>query len=210
MINIVPGILTDNTNTLLNEIKRLGQFFPKLQIDISDGVFTDFKTVQLSETNNLPQNIKYCVHLMVTNPTNSIKDITRLQIKETIIHMEISDDLNLVFEQFKKNYITCGLAINPDTDILNKVDTIKIFDFIQLMGVVPGRQGRGFHPQILNSITNLRNSGFHKPIWIDGGLNDKTIHQITNLDVQTIVIGSYFQSGEISEKLRLLNKILKQ
>jgi pentose-5-phosphate-3-epimerase len=46
---------------------------------------------------------------------------------------------------------------------------------IQIMTVIPGFQGSPFQQKELNKIDWLRENGYRNTIFIDGGVNDKTI-----------------------------------
>jgi ribulose-phosphate 3-epimerase len=207
MVNIVPGILAEDKQHLKSEINRLKSFFTEIQIDICDGKFTDSQTVSPGDIDYLNEETVFGFHLMVCDPLLYLDSFIRLKIQNVIIHAESCVRAKPLIALLRHNNIKIGLAVNPKTQIQNLF--LPDYDFIQLMGVVPGRQGREFMPEVLEKIAKIRKNDFQKPIWLDGGINDKTARLIKGFDIQTVVVGSYFKDEKVEEKLELLQSELK-
>lgn len=209
MINIIPGILTSDSKFLQTEIERFKNLFTEIQIDLTDGFFTDRKTIQSQQIEALSSDLVFGFHLMVKDPLNYLEDAIRLKISHVIIHAEIEGEKKTIIDSFHSSKIKCGLAVNPDTTIDSLGSYIEETDFVQIMGVAPGEQGRAFQPIVLEKVSYLRKNNFQKPIWLDGGVNDKTIGFLKGFDLQSIVVGSFLKEGDLNKKLAILQEALK-
>lgn len=205
MITIIPAILTKNKKFLIQELDRFTGIFDEVQIDITDEEFVPEKTITPVDLPFISKQIKIGAHLMATRPDKMLSTLFRLHLSTIIIHVEISLDLTSLARIIKKQNILSGLAVNPETKIEDIQAVAENFDFIQLMGVKPGSQGRKFAPEILPKILDIRQF-FPKPIWIDGGINDTTISLIRDYDIKTVVVGSFLKEGDVKQKLELLKE----
>ena len=190
-MKIIPAILSE-------KIKNYSQYFDEIQIDIAEN------TVSIKDVPNL-NNIKIGFHLMVDKPRNVIDDLSS-NVNNVIIHFESFGDLSMTASIIKEKGISCGLALNPETDVETQdfASQLMHFDFIQLMSVHPGKQGNEFIPDVLEKIPKIRLINAEIPIWIDGGINDKTIIKLKDTDIQKVIVGSYFNDGDIKVKLNFL------
>ena len=205
-MKIIPSILTGDREQFQNELLKYNVFFDEIQIDIADGVFVPNKTLGMEVQDIIPENIKISLHLMVNSPWEYITQIKTNNITSCICHVEVSADFADIKNKLVKLGVVFGLAVNPDTNMDSYLETVTNADFIQLMGVNPGFQGQQFIPKTLEKYEALKKTG--KPVWLDGGINEKTIDLIRDYDFQTIVVGSYFQSGDLNYKLQLLKERL--
>ena len=71
-VSIVPTILTDSKESFLDQIEKINAFTRRVQIDVTDGVFTPTLTLGV---NNIwwPGNWTTDIHLMATNPSQVVK-----------------------------------------------------------------------------------------------------------------------------------------
>lgn len=212
MIQIYPSVLETTPEALGATLRVMMPQFDLLQLDIADGNYVDNTTVPLEEAVRifldvqkelgLPVAPRVQFHLMVEAATTHIEMIEShmesIQVDSCLVHMapfrkmassgEVSQD-RLSFP--------LGLSINLNEPVNEVFSNISVNDFslIQFMGIVPGRQGQSFHPEVLTQIQKVRALGFEGEVLIDGGINEESCRLIKSapLDSQpsTICPGSY-------------------
>lgn len=199
---VVPAILEDDLDKFhekmavilkLPEVKRV-------QIDISDGIFTPRKTVQLSDIDVLTPVIEWEAHLMVKNPKDYFFDAKLAGFGTVIIHFEAVEDkkgLSGLVEELKELKIKTALAINPETKPEEIRDYLDLFDQILVLGVHPGFQGQAIEQDIMEKIQKLKNTQKTGIIEVDGGVKLSNIKELYASGAEMFVIGSaLFDPGD--------------
>lgn len=196
-----------DTKTTIRKIEESNADY--LHVDLMDGGFVPAKNFTIPEVIELLKNKTkpLDIHLMVFDPLIYIADLATLKPKYITFHLEATKDIVKTIELIKNNNIKAGLAINPTTDILELMPYLAIVDLVLIMSVTPGMGGQEFIPNSSEKVTeliNLRESNnLNFKIEIDGGINDRTIKNIPNLDI--IVSGSYIcKSTNYNEKITIL------
>lgn len=193
-MNICPAILTNNINTFRDNLRSF-QIFDEIDIDIIiPGSLTSApKTVSIEDAINEVsrfQNKKYKFHLMCDFPFEEIQKIVdRIQFLNIvfIIHQESSFDMKEV-ESSKE---PIGLALKHTSDFKN-LDYYENFCLIQIMSVEIGKQQNVFEPSALQKVTELRELGYDRVVALDGGIHLDNVAYITEYDVDSLSVGSYF------------------
>ena len=145
-----------------------------IHVDVSDGKFTSVRNLNLdvfrilNETSQIP----LIAHLMVTNPDNFINEIIDY-VEIFTFHFEIEQDKNELIEKIKSMKKKVGIAINPDTDIIEIVPYLNSIDLVLVMSVYPGGSGQKFIPDSIEKVKNLNKykEKYNYLIDIDGGIN---------------------------------------
>lgn len=166
-----------------------------IHLDIMDGHYVENNNFD-PQTLTLFQNISkpLDVHLMVENPEEYLKYFSNLPIYRLTFHPQTCSDIEKFITHLHELGIEAGIAINPNEEIEEFKDIIPIIDSILIMSVYPGKGGQAFIPQVLNKIPKLKKLKPNLIIGIDGGINDKTIQNCTNLDY--VVSGSFICQGD--------------
>jgi pentose-5-phosphate-3-epimerase len=110
--------------------------------------------------------------------------------------------------------LTIGLVINPEETVQNftTYHTLSKVPFIQIMSVNPGFQGSPFLSYTLDKIEQLRNMNYRFKIYLDGGINKKTLPVIISKQFPPDVIGpgSYIsKADDIQGRVEELNRLLE-
>lgn len=220
-MQIIPALLTQNTEDLYNQIQKLSPYFKRFQIDIADGKFVPNSTVQieslLHHCDNWDDTIKKeCVfdfHLMVDDYEKEIEKIKLVQkylsIDTVFIHFSrmIATQYSYTEQPFH-----VGVVLNPEDNVetlQRNVETSHV-EAVQIMTVHPGFQGQPFLPEQLEKIKELRLNGFTKNIFIDGGVNNKSLPLIKQLEYKPdfLCIGSYLTHAEnITDRLTTVTSL---
>ena len=214
MIQVTPSILSRNPKEIAKQIENLLPFYTHFQIDFADGKFVDNTLcspkdlASVLDEWHLSNDMNFDLHLMVQNPKEWIAEIqrefTKYKIHRILIHINTFKPEE--FEEIQKvSTAQIGVALNPEDSVENlkiSFPNLNTIPFIQLMTVIPGKQGNKFIPQACNKIEQLRRAEYAGEILLDGGISKETIIYIQSLKYQPDIIapGSYLSKSENLEK----------
>ncbi|MFX1296907.1 MAG: ribulose-phosphate 3-epimerase [Promethearchaeota archaeon] len=157
-----------------------------IHVDIMDGKFVNNLNLNLESFKILKNytNIPILAHLMVINPLDYIEQIIDY-IDGFLFHFESDGDKLLIINKIKKKDKEVGIALNPDTDIIEIVPYLNLIDSVLIMSVNPGWSGQKFIPQSVQKVNKLaelkKNHRFS--IIIDGGIDCENAKQLANVDI---------------------------
>jgi len=186
-VKICPSILENDINLFYHTLSKLLPFFNYFQIDIIDESFAEEKTISIKElvdffSKNQERFSKnsFDFHLMVAQPEKYFQEI------ETVSKLITIKNIFIHFKFFQENFlnrfskINVGLAINPDETIetIRKKFDLKKLKIFQIMSVIPGAQGKPFIENTLKKIEQIKNTSYKSLVFLDGGINEKTILKI--------------------------------
>lgn len=179
------------------KIKNLNDSVDYIHFDIMDGKFTTNKTLPITEmiTNTItkPKDI----HLMVEDVKSYIDEVLPLNPHNITFHIEVQTNHKQLINYLKKLNIKIGLAINPETEIEKIIPYLSDIDLVLVMSVHPGKGGQPFI-DITDKIDKLidyrQKNNLKFLIEVDGGINNKTIKIVKNVDIA--VVGSYITDSD--------------
>lgn len=191
---VIPGILETAQESAIRELKLLGSIAPKIQLDIADGLLVDGKTfLDLAFLVDLDINAEVQLHLMVQKPEELIATLPPT-ISDVCTHAESfiyrPQNIDGYFDLLKTKEIKIGLCFNLQTSFSDFTDWIKRCDYVQLMAINPGGQGRAFESTVLDKITEFKMSFPHIPLQVDGGMDQTTLELVAEAGADAVVIGS--------------------
>jgi len=145
-----------------------------IHVDVSDGKFTPIRNLNLDVFRILNETYETPIiaHMMVTNPSYYIEKISEY-VEIFTFHFEIERDINELIEEIGSKKKKVGIAINPDTDIMEIVPYLGSIDLVLVMSVYPGGSGQKFIPQSIEKVKTLKKlkERYKFLIDIDGGVN---------------------------------------
>ncbi len=166
-----------------------------IHVDLMDGGFVSHKNFTINEVlDNLKDNKKPIdIHLMVFDPIIYIEKLATLKPEYITFHLEATKDIIKTIELIKNLGIKAGIALNPETNIMELMPYISFIDLVLVMSVAPGEGGQKFlegTKEKLKDLIAIRKSNNLKfKIEVDGGINKDTIPFIKDADIA--VSGSY-------------------
>jgi len=165
-----------------------------IHVDVMDGKFVSdkqFNNVGEIRAINTMSNYPLDVHLMVDNPLEYIEQLSDMNINFVTFHIEIRKNIKKAIKTIHAMGYKAGIALNPDTDIKMLEKYLDDIDLVLVMSVEPGRGGQEFIHTSVEKIDSIRKliDGRDILIEVDGGINDKTISLVQNVDI--VVSGSY-------------------
>ena len=194
MVEIIPAILTENTEELVRLVhmfERAG--VKRVHLDICDGIFVPTRTIRgYEQLLRLQTDIVFDVHLMVHNPEAQTAQWCAVgSAKRLIMHVEAVND----FASAGGHTTGCGkeliAAINPETPVERLEKTLDAVKQVQFMAVHPGRQGRPFVPEVLERVSAFHTAHPDVSIMLDGGISPTNAHACALAGASTLVSGSY-------------------
>jgi len=189
MIQIIPAIdvaTEEEYRDTLKKIENSGVFKGGwVHVDVSDGVFTPWKTISPEVVKKHPTKLKIELHLMVENPKEIIDKLESVDLGRIITHIEVEKSAHI--------------AINPETPV-SILDGLQA-ESVLIMAIHPGKQGQEFIPETLEKIKQIRKSHPNILIGVDGGVTPENAKLIIDAGADYLVVGSHLIEGNIDENL---------
>ena len=181
-----------------------------IHIYVMDGKFvsdTQFNNIKEINAINIISKYKLDIHLMVENPIEYIEQFNNMNIEYITFHVEVKKNINEIISKIKEKGYKIGLSIKPNTNIKELIPYLKNIDLILVMSVEPGKGGQEFLPNTIERINKIKElitkNNNDIQIEVDGGINDKNIYQLENIDIA--VVGSYIiKSNDYSNQIKKL------
>ena len=203
MIKIAPSILSANFLKLEEEIISIETSGADLvHLDIMDGNFVPNITFGPMIVNQIRKITKlpFDAHLMIKDPVLFAPSFAEAGCEMITVHAETETHLHRTLQFLKKLGIKTGISVNPHTS----VDFLKyvgdICDLFLIMSVNPGFGGQSYINSATEKIVQVREIrekyNFNYEISVDGGINDKTISEVSGAGADIVVMLSLIHISE--------------
>lgn len=180
-----------------------------IHVDLMDGGFVEKKNFKIEEVVDLLKNHTkpLDIHLMTFDPILYIESLSVLNPEYITFHIEATKDIIKTIEIIKRNNIKVGLAIKPNTEVVELMPYLSLIDLVVIMSVEPGAGGQAFMMESVGRLDELirirETNNLEFKIAMDGGINDKTISLVKRLDIA--ISGSYVcKSNDYESKINSL------
>ena len=187
---IAPSILSADFSKLGDEIRSVEEAGADwIHIDVMDGHFVPNITIGplIVEAARRITSLPLDVHLMIENPDRYIEDFAKSGADLISVQVEACIHLNRTIQLIKSLDLRAGVVLNPSTSLSAIEWILEDVDFVMIMSVNPGFGGQKFIPNSLDRIRALRkmiqDRGLSVLIEIDGGVNEKTIKNISDAEL---------------------------
>ena len=194
-VSIVPAILTDNKQDYRAQVEKINAFTRRVQIDVTDGVFTPIKTLDVTNV-WWPRNWEADLHLMAAYPSQHLDTILKLNPSLCILHAEAAENLTPTFEQLHAAGIKTGLALLQQTFPGKVQNYIDMVDHVLIFAGQLGAQGGAADMMQMEKIPLVRNMKPEIEISWDGGANMTNIRALAHADLDVINVGSAISKAE--------------
>ena len=216
-IRVIPGILEDKGENKREEVEKkiskIVGIVDEVSIDIIDGKFVDNKTIGVGDLENIDSQISLGVQLMVEEPIKMVEECAEVGVEKVIGHIELMKDQKEFVAKVKEFKMKVGLGLDLKTgvDFLEE-DILDEIDDILLMSVAAGFSGQEFDGKVLGKIEKLRKEmGFKGNIWVDGGVNEKTIEKCVQMGANRLSITSgIWKEKDIEKQIGKLQRLAEK
>jgi ribulose-phosphate 3-epimerase len=160
-----------------------------LHMDVMDGHFVPNLTMGPDLVKALRGIADIDVHLMVTNPSDFIKDFSDVGADIISVHVEANDPGKAI-KLIKELKIKAGIALNPSTPSSAIEPFVESVDMILVMSVEPGYCGQSFHKNTIQRVKTYREKYPDKIIEVDGGVGPENAALLSEAGANILVAGS--------------------
>jgi ribulose-phosphate 3-epimerase len=194
---IAPSLLAANQSCLGQEAERAERSgADRLHLDIMDGHFVPNLSFgpQVVKAIRPLTKLFFDVHLMCSEPEILLEPFAKAGADETIVHVELGEQIPSLIRKIKALGKKVGLAINPPTAIAAVWPLLEQIDLLLVMTVNPGFGGQEFMPECLSKIQQAQvwrhEKNLSYRISVDGGINDQTAAECARAGADTFVAGT--------------------
>jgi ribulose-phosphate 3-epimerase len=212
-ILIAPSILSADFRNLEKEIKSAEEAGADyIHCDVMDGHFVpniSFGPLVVNAVRKITR-LPLDVHLMIEKPEKYISAFRDAGADIITVHAEAcGKNLSSVLKEIGALGVKAGVCVNPDKPIDLFLPYLDLVNMVLIMTVFAGFGGQKFIVEMLPKISALKSEitkrKLNIDIEVDGGINDKTIHEAVKAGANIIVAGSYvFGAKDYKEKIRSL------
>ncbi|HUT66068.1 MAG TPA: ribulose-phosphate 3-epimerase [Spirochaetota bacterium] len=194
---IAPSILSCDFEKLGDEVKAVGKAGADwVHVDVMDGHFVPNITFGplIVEACRRATSLPLDVHLMVEHPDRYIEQFVKAGASSISVHEETCVHLNRTVTAIRELGVSPGVVLNPTTPLASLEWILEYVDYVLILSVNPGFGGQSFIPNSIDRIRALRKTiderGLSVLIEVDGGVNEKTIEEISLAGTDVFVAGS--------------------
>lgn len=195
---VAPSILSADFGRLNDEITAICQGGCDLiHVDVMDGHFVPNMTIgpvvvsSVAKVATKPLD----VHLMVENNSFFIDLFAPLKPEYISFHIESEKHPHRVIQKIRSLGIRPAIVLNPHSIPESIEYLLEDLDMVLLMSVNPGFGGQKFIKSVIEKTIELKKLILKRNpnclIQVDGGVNDKNIHELKKAGVDIVVAGSY-------------------
>ena len=208
---VAPSILSADFGKLNEEITAICEAGCDLiHVDVMDGHFVPNLTIgpvvveSVAKIATKPLD----VHLMVQNNTFFVDLFAPLKPEYITFHIEEEKHPHRLIQKIKSYGIKAGVVLNPSTNPIVLEYLLEDLDMVLLMSVNPGFGGQKFIPNVIKKAKQLKKMineiNPNCLIEVDGGVNDKNIHELKDAGVDVVVAGSYVFKNDYRQAIQSL------
>jgi ribulose-phosphate 3-epimerase len=208
-ILIAPSILSCDFLRLGQEVQDVEEAGADLiHIDVMDGHFVPNITIgplfveALRRINHKPLD----VHLMISDPSQYVRDFAHAGANIITIHAEADNHLYRTLDVIKESGARAGISFNPATPLTMLRHVIHIIDQVLIMTVSPGFGGQKYiasmTPKITEAYKIIEKNNHQVDLEVDGGIKAENAAEVVKAGGNILVMGSeIFHTEDYRKKI---------
>jgi pentose-5-phosphate-3-epimerase len=169
------------------------------------------------------ESVDYTADLMVEDPLSFIDSLMKYGFDDIVVHSRSlpENDRQKYFQNLVTKCDGYDMTLNLAVDLKSNLKQVKellkenseFLNYVQVMGIREiGKQGEKFDQEVLGLIKNLKNfftdNKIDLPIFVDGGMNEKSIVKCKEVGAEVFVVGSALGKAiDYKEEFDYLNSL---
>lgn len=186
----------DEITGYIKQLQEVGVDY--VHFDVMDGIFVERKRLNpeiIKAEIKKNNTFQAAIHLMVSEPLESIESYIQTGAKFIIVHYEaFKDKTSLIscLKKINKSGAISGVALNPETplSVMNN-EILEETGLIMIMGVVPGKSGQKMLDGIIEKVRDAVKLSPDKFVACDGGINEHNFEEVISAGADFISTGSF-------------------
>ena len=204
-MQVVPAILTNSFDEILEKLNTLEYLVPRVQIDLCDGEFGTLKTWLPEGGETLPTDYDYEFDIMLNDWRPYVMRAIDMGVSRIVAHVDhfSEADASDLVEMLEHTGTALGVCVSNTIDIEDHINFVKFFQerydnvYIQVMGIRNvGSQGQPFDKIVIERIEALRENCESVAIQVDGAMNNVTAEKVKDAGASTVISGSYILGSD--------------
>ncbi|OGD60826.1 hypothetical protein A3A71_02865 [Candidatus Berkelbacteria bacterium RIFCSPLOWO2_01_FULL_50_28] len=206
---ILPGCLVLSEESFLARLEFARATTQSIHVDVVDNDFVKGHTLPIEEWPELDLGYSEA-HLMVRSPQSCFSALKAKKVTRAIVHVESEFDIESLERDARRLDILLGFAVNPDTDLATSKPLLRVSNYIQIMGVTPGKTGQPQLPQTVSAVSYFRAFDHHSIISVDGGVNASNVAKLKSAGANYFIASSgIYDNHDWQESYRELLEAVK-
>ena len=213
-IRITPSILNADFDHLEQEITKISSVSDLIHLDVMDNIFVPNFTFDFESASEIIRGCPIGVdaHLMVADVDEIAPLYAQVGCASVTIHAEAAKNIGQTLRAIRSEGARSGLALKPNTPLINYEEFTDLVDMFLIMTVEPGFGGQKFMGEMMDKVRATRKAIGDRPIWlqVDGGISLETIEIAVAAGADTFVAGSaVFKSNDPAAMVLALRNLAK-
>ncbi len=195
---ICPTVTTNDPAVYKLQVERTVTFAHRLHIDLSDGVFTRNKLMEVEDV-WWPGGVQADLHVMYQRPFDHLHALIALRPQLIIVHAEAEGDFMHFAAECHKHGIEVGVALLPETGVEAIQPALDVIDHVLIFSGNLGHFGGHADMKLLGKVQKLHTLKPRLEIGWDGGVNDKNVKVLALGGVDVLNAGGYLHGATAPE-----------
>lgn len=194
---ICPTVTTDDPYVYKKQIDETLQYAHRLHIDLSDGIFTRNKLMEIEDV-WWPGGVRADLHVMYQDPFQHLQALLALRPQLIIVHAEAEGDF-MHFAASAHHYgIEVGVALLPETPVEAIQPALEVIDHVLIFSGNLGHFGGHADMGLLGKVQRLRDLKPRLEIGWDGGVSADNAKVLAAGGVDVLNAGGYLHGAKDS------------
>ena len=192
--DICPAVTAHTPDEFRTQIENVLPFARRLHFDVSDGVLTPEKLVDIADL-WWPATIRADIHVMYKRPFEHLALLINLQPQLIIVHAEAEGDFGQFADLAHRHGIEVGVALQQQTVPEVIKPALGMIDHVLIFSGKLGYFGGQADLQLLSKVGKLREWKPQLEIGWDGGVNPGNARALADGGVQVLNSGGFIQKS---------------
>lgn len=215
-VQLLPSILSADFARLGEQVEQVMDGGARIiHVDVMDGHFVPNITVGPLVVEALAPLVHgrsgfFSVHLMIERPQDYLEAFAKAGADAISVHAEVCPQLHRVLDTVRGLGVTCGVALNPGSDLSRVLEVKALVELVLVMTVNPGFGGQKLIPAALERVAHMRRVlPPEVAVEVDGGINRENIRKAVELGANWVVTGSaLFGADDLRAEVQTLQRAM--